>query len=62
VTPIQIAFQMKNGISFEYFVEKYGAEYALDQLLQVHGTKEAIIQFASYAPLNKILSSRLGLN
>jgi hypothetical protein len=66
-TSIQLAFKSKSSNVFNFFINKFGPEFIMAQLLQVYGSEYEIIQQAS-SGLNRtdkflcILKNRLGIN
>ena len=65
-TPVQLAFRWRCRIVFLYFLEKFGKQYVLDQLLKLYGTKNEIMSAAMkpspYLDLVEILQRHLGFD
>lgn len=47
-TPVQLAFKYKRALVFNFFIEKIGRDYVLEQLLRVYGSEYEIIRAASF--------------
>jgi hypothetical protein len=66
-TSIQLAFKSKSSNVFNFFIDKFGKEFIMAQLLQVYGSEYEIIQQAS-SGLNRtdkflwILKNRFGFS
>jgi hypothetical protein len=66
-TPIKLAFKSKSADVFNFFIDKFGKEFIMAQLLQVYGSEYEIIQQAS-SGLNRtdkflwILKNRFGFS
>jgi hypothetical protein len=58
-TPIQLAFKIKSATVFEFFVDKFGKDIILAQLLKVYETECEIIKQASSFPKSQKLFSIL---
>jgi hypothetical protein len=66
-TPIELAFKSKSANVFNFFIDKFGREFIMAKLLQVHGSEYEIIQQASSGHTQSeeflwILENRLNLN
>jgi hypothetical protein len=66
ITPIQLAFKLKRSVVFCFFIEKFGKEIVLAELLKVYGTEYEIFKKASNYSSNhssnlQILSNILNL-
>jgi hypothetical protein len=61
-TPVQLAFKLHKSDVFCFFIEKFGKEFVLAELLKVYGTEYEIFKQASrFSSNSQILSNILNL-
>ncbi len=66
MTPTQLAFHQRSAKSLAYFIEKFGFDYAMDQLLQSRGITNEIVRHALNPTIDmdlaELLRDKLGID